>query len=247
MACRFTSGPRRTDASQLPGPPLWTSDITMSKNPTRWYNLIAPLYDLAVTGVYTRARRATARQLRLEAGQTVLDVACGTGENFRYILAEIGPAGTLIGTDYSEGMLGQARRKVERNRWSNVRLMHADARTLSLASLRSELSLPDLRVDRVVCTLGFSVIPEWKTVFERTWDLLAPGGRYAILDWYSPDRTLFTRFANRIAAGDIHRRWWEPLEQRALEFERERMFRGMVFMVAGSKPVSQVKQEQSRG
>lgn len=212
------------------------SNITMSKNPTRWYDLVAPLYDLAIRGVYTRPRRATSQQLRLEAGQAVLDVACGTGENFKHILEGIGSAGMLIGTDYSEGMLAQAARKIERNSWPNVRLLRADARTLSLSGLRSELALPDLRVDRVVCTLGFSVIPDWETAFGRTWDLLAPGGRYAIMDWYAPRRTLFTRFANLIAAGDIHRPWWEALEQRALEFECERMFRGLVFVVSGSKP-----------
>ncbi|MFQ5858111.1 MAG: class I SAM-dependent methyltransferase [Anaerolineae bacterium] len=205
-----------------------------TNDPTRWYDLIAPLYDLAITGVYTRARKATVRQLRLAPGQTVLDVACGTGENFRYLGEAIGPSGTLIGTDYSEGMLAQARRKIERNRWANVRLLRADARTLSLDTIRSALSLPDLRFHRIVCTLGFSVVPDWETVFERTWEILEPGGRYAIMDWYSPRQTLFTKFLSLIAAGEINRRWWEPLEQRAEDFERESMFRGLLFVMSGT-------------
>lgn len=206
-----------------------------TKDPTRWYDLIAPLYDIVIIGVYTRARKATTRQLRLKQGQTVLDVACGTGENFKYLVEAIGPSGTLIGTDYSEGMLAQARRKIERNKWANVRLLPADARTLSLDPARSALSLPDLRFDRIICTLGLSVVPDWETVFERTWEMLAPGGRYAIMDWYSPKQTLFTKFLNRIAAAESDRRWWEPMEARAADFERESLFRGMLFVVSGTK------------
>ncbi len=106
----------------------------MSKtNPIPWYNLVAPLYDLSVKGVYNRARRETMRQLQLEPGQTVLDIACGTGENFKYVLENIGKSGTIIGTDYSAGMLAQARRKIEKNGWQNAYVIQADARTLSPA------------------------------------------------------------------------------------------------------------------
>ncbi len=210
-----------------------------TKDPTRWYDLIAPLYDLAIIGVYTRARKATIQQLRAEPGQSVLDMACGTGENFKYLVKAIGPSGTLIGTDYSEGMLAQARRKIKKNQWANVQLIPADARTLSLDIIQSALSLPDLRFDRIVCTLGYSVVPDWETVFERTWEILEPGGRYAIMDWYSPRQTLFTKFLSVIAAGEINRRWWEPLEQRAGDFERERLFRGRVtWEVGGNLSVS---------
>ena len=205
-------------------------------DPIRWYDLIAPLYDPGTLGVYGRARRTTVAQLRLESGQTVFDVACGTGENFKHIVAKIGPSGTLIGADYSEGMLAQAERKITRNQWTNVHLLHEDASTLSLAALRSALGLPRLRLDRVVCTLGYSVIPDWQTAFDRTWEMLSPGGRYAIMDWYSPNRTLFTRFLSLIAAGEIDRHWWERLEQRAIDFQRESLFRNMIFVVSGGKP-----------
>jgi len=205
------------------------------KNPARWYNIIAPLYDPFILGSYNRARRRTMRHLRLEPGQTVLDVDCGTGQNFRFILEAIGPTGTLIGTDFSEGMLAQARRKVARNGWQNVYLLHADARTLSLEMLREASGQTDFRLERVVCTLGFSVVPDWEGVFGRTWGILAENGRYAIMDWYTPRRNFFTRFVNRIAASDISRKWWEPLAQAAVEFEQETMFGGLWRIVSGTK------------
>ena len=206
------------------------------RDPVRWYDLVAPLYDPGTLGVYRRAREMTIGQLRLDPGQTVLDVACGTGENFKHIVAKIGPSGTLIGADYSEGMLAQAERKLTRNKWTNVYLLHEDASTLSIGALQSALGLPRLRLDRVVCSLGYSVIPDWQTAFDRTWEMLKPGGRYAIMDWYSPNRTLFTRFLSLIAVGEIDRRWWDALEQRAIDFERESLFRNMIFVVSGEKP-----------
>ncbi|MFQ5433407.1 MAG: methyltransferase domain-containing protein [Anaerolineae bacterium] len=119
------------------------------EDPTRWYDRIARLYDPFILGSYSGVRKRTMKQLRLKPGQTVLDVACGTGENFRFILEQIGPTGTLIGTDFSAGMLAQARRKVEKNDWQNVHLLHADARALSLEMLRAASGQPDLDVDRV--------------------------------------------------------------------------------------------------
>lgn len=205
------------------------------EDPTRWYDRIARLYDPIILGSYNKARQQTMNQLRLESGQTVLDVACGTGENFRFILEEIGPTGTLIGTDFSAGMLAQARRKVEKHGWQNVHLLHADARTLSQEMLLDALTLPSLQVDRVVCTLGLSVVPNWEDVFARTWRILEGNGRYAIMDWFTPRKNLFTKFVNRVAASDISRRWWEPLEQQAVAFERKEMVRGLWLVVSGTK------------
>ena len=122
-----------------------------------------------------------------------------------------------------------------RSGWRNVRILHADARTLSLATIRSALGNPHLQVDRVLCTLGLSVVPDWQKAFEATWELLAPGGRYAIMDWHLPRRTPFARIMNLIAASEVGRRWWEPLEQRAVEYEQESKFGGMVLVVSGRK------------
>ncbi len=138
---------------------LWKLKMS-PEDPIRWYDRIVPLYDPIILGSYNRAREATAGQLRPEQGQTVLDVACGTGENFRYILERIGNTGLVIGTDFSKGMLAQAQRKIEKKGWRNVRLLPADARTLSAEMIQESLGLPELQVERMLCTLGLSVVPE---------------------------------------------------------------------------------------
>ncbi|MFQ5615294.1 MAG: class I SAM-dependent methyltransferase [Anaerolineales bacterium] len=215
----------------------------MTQNPTRWYDRIAFLYDPFILGVYNRARRVTAEHLRLEPGHRVLDLACGTGENFRYILPEIGPSGVLVGADYSQGMLAQARRKVSRAGWENVHLLHADAQMITLDEISTAASLPaqpfdfaqDRPFDRVLITLGLTVIPDWQAAFERAWGMLTPGGRMTLMDGHVPERTWWTPIVDAIAASDIQRHWWEPLEARVDDFAKVRLFPGMIYVVSGSK------------
>lgn len=211
-----------------------------TKDPVRWYNLVAPLYDIAVHGIYTHARRETARQMHLRPGLTILDVACGTGENFQYLLDGLGPTGTVIGTDFSKNMLAHAKQKTAANQWENVHFLLSDAQSLSIENIKSGLSLPDLQVDRIVCTLGYSVMLEWEKVFERTWEILEPGGRYTIMDWYASKPTFYTRIVDKVAASNISRRWWGPLENMSVDYLKETIvnpvFNGMVFVVSGTKP-----------
>lgn len=210
-------------------------NAAMSENPTRWYDRIAFLYDPFILGAYNRARRVTAKHLRLEPGLRVLDLACGTGENFRYLLPEIGSSGTLVGADYSQGMLDQARRKVSRAGWENVHLLHADAQTITLNQIVAATGIPPQPFDRLLITLGLTVIPDWEAAFARAWELLKPGGRIAIMDWHVQKRAWWTPIVDVIAASDIQRRWWEPLEARVPDFQRERFFPGTIFVVSGSK------------
>lgn len=206
-----------------------------------WYDLISPLYDISGTAwVYRPMRRETIRQLRLAPGQTVLDVACGTGLNFELILDRIGPAGTLIGVDYSAGMLSKARQQVERQGWARNRvyLIQADARTMSWDLLSSALPVEVTQIDRVLCTLGLSVVPDWEIVFARSFDLLAPGGRYAIMDGYFDRPGLMARIVSAIARAEVTRRFWEPLQQRSEDYEERAFpfFGGHIFVVSGTKP-----------
>src|SRR5215468_9833082 len=120
----------------------------------KWYDAFALVYDLGVEGPSRDNRQEAVRQLRLEPGLTALDVACGTGLNLPLLARGVGPTGTIVGTDYSAGMLARAARRVRRNRWTNVHLVEADARTLA----RDQL--PAQGIHRVLCTLGFSVLPD---------------------------------------------------------------------------------------
>ena len=198
-----------------------------------WYDFISPLYDIGATGS-GRPRREAVDQLRLEPGDVVLDIACGTGLNFPFIEAAIGSEGLLIGLDFSSGMLARARRKAERYEWTNVHLIQADARTISEELLRDHAGVN--RIDRALCTLGFTVIPDWEGAFERSWRLLKPGGRYAVMDWWLQRRNLFARLLEFISHGEVGRRCWAPLEEKSEDYSHATFIRGMVFVAAGTVP-----------
>ncbi len=200
-----------------------------------WYDFISPLYDIGAAGSGGPRREAVA-QLRLQPGDTVLDVACGTGLNFPYIEAGIGPEGILIGLDFSPGMLAKARRKVERRGWANVHLIQADARTLSEELLSEQAGVE--RLDKALCTLGLTVVPDWEAVFNQSWALLKPGGRYALMDWWLERRNLFARFLEFISHGEVGRRCWAPLEESSADYSHTTFIRGMVFVAAGTAPAA---------
>lgn len=201
----------------------------MAKN---WYDRIAPLYDLGTSGS-SRPRREAVAQLRLEPGDTVLDLACGTGLNFQHVEAGIGQGGLLIGIDFSAGMLARGQRRADRNGWGNVRLIQADARTISADMLQEHAGVD--RVDKLLCTLGLSAVPDWETVFERSWELVRPGGRYVIMDWWLERRNLLSRVLEFTSHGDPSRQGWIPLETSSEDYSRSLFIGGRVYVAAGTK------------
>ena len=86
----------------------------------------------------------------------------------------------------------------------------------------------------MLCTLGFSVIPDWEAVFARSWALLRPGGRYAMMDWHVKRRNPFSWFLNSISQGDVSRRCWVPLEQKTEGYSYTTFIGGNVFVAAGT-------------
>src|SRR5215469_5825792 len=102
--------------------------IETYRKKAKHYDITSRLYP--VPGYPQQAQRVRAVQaLGLRAGDSVIDIACGTGLNFGLIEEVIGPAGRIIGVDLTDAMLARAQDRIERNRWSNVSLVHADAAT----------------------------------------------------------------------------------------------------------------------
>jgi ubiquinone/menaquinone biosynthesis C-methylase UbiE len=72
-----------------------------------------------------RFRSLAVERLALQPGETVIDVACGTGVNFALIEERIGQEGRIVGIDLSPDMLVEASKRVEADGWSNVTLVEA--------------------------------------------------------------------------------------------------------------------------
>jgi ubiquinone/menaquinone biosynthesis C-methylase UbiE len=199
----------------------------------KWYDIIAPLYDRAISRTCLPYRQIAVQALHLRPSLTVLDIGCGTGLNFEPILNAIGTQGTLIGIDSSAKMLNRARQKVSHQGWRNVHLLQLDARKLTRNDLEA-FTGSSMIIDSIICTLGLSVFPDWQAVFERSFDLLESGGRYCIMDIFNAKITLRNRIVSILANSDNSRRVWEPLEKRCENYSEERypMAHGDIVVVA---------------
>ena len=199
----------------------------------RWYRYFAVPYDrlinLVLLGQEGRLRKKTVARLRLKPGDTVLDLACGTGRNFAFLMTQIGPAGQLIGFDFTPEMLARAERRVLRQGWDNVTLIRGDAAELAL----------DLSVDAVICTLAMSVIPGYRKAIRRAVAVLRPGGTLAVGDVRLSDRP-WARLLNPLAdlvgfagVNDMGRRPWEQIAALLKEFHYHHFFMGFLYVASG--------------
>ena len=188
----------------------------------KWYDIIAPIYDKAIRSLYLPYRQKVIQSLELQPGQTVLDIGCGSGLNFELIIDAIGPQGTLFGVDFSAKMLMRAQQTIDKHGWKNVFLLQQDATKLNIKELNIH-SGSDIRIDRILCTLGLSVFPDWQLVFEKSFSLLEPNGKFGIMDLYNNNRTFQTRIVNFLADSDISRKVWEPLQKISTNYIEERL------------------------
>jgi ubiquinone/menaquinone biosynthesis C-methylase UbiE len=88
------------------------------------YSNEAPLYDSRTRGFDTYRRRIVER-LPLQQGDVVLDVGCGTGLCFPFLLERVGPGGAVVGVDASPEMLALAAERASARGWRNVELVES--------------------------------------------------------------------------------------------------------------------------
>ncbi|NND70607.1 MAG: class I SAM-dependent methyltransferase [Rhodothermales bacterium] len=203
-----------------------------------WYDFFSLFYDRALEDLYRTAREQVVSELQVTSGSIVLDIACGTGQNFPLIQRSIGD-GLIVGIDVSRGMLNRARHRVRSEGWSNVTLCRKRAAEFSRDDLVS-ISGSEY-ADFVICTLGLTVMDDWKQVLSHTLDLLKPGGRIVLFDAYIEEPVFRTRCANIFARADLSRKFWEPLEGKVDAFRLIQMsgspkdFGGNLFLASGVK------------
>ena len=115
-------------------------------------------------------RRLAQELLELSPGDTVLDIACGTGNFVRDFAKAVGRRGLVVGVDASPTMLARA---VEDTRSAaNVAYVRGDA---------VRLPFRDGAFDAVCCFAALHLFDEPLAALDAMARVLAPGGRLAIL------------------------------------------------------------------
>lgn len=72
-------------------------------------------------------RQKAADLLNLKPGDRVLDVGCGSGGSFPYLVRAVSPSGEVIGIEISPESAKGARRRAATNDWENVRVIESSA------------------------------------------------------------------------------------------------------------------------
>ena len=187
---------------------------------SRWYDLyVSRHYDAALAEATAEARKHAVQGLHLQPGAAVLDLGCGTGLNQPYLAEIIGRKGKIFGLDASTEMLKQARERAEEAGYADqLTLVCGDARRLDslLATCLNKGG-----VDGVLVTLFFSVVPDWRDVFTKSYQLLRPDGRYAIMDTYWRSLTLRLRVMCWMYAAKPDVPGFEPLQSLVTDFHME--------------------------
>jgi ubiquinone/menaquinone biosynthesis C-methylase UbiE len=209
--------------------------IETYRKKAKHYDVTSRLYP--VPGYPQRAQRLQAvRALGLRPGATVIDMACGTGLNFRLLEEVIGPGGRIVGVDLTDAMLARAQDRIKANGWSNVSLVQADAAGFDFPA----------GADAILSTYALTQVPECAEVIAHGAKALSPGGRWVVLDLKVPGNTprwlaqLGIAMVRPFASIDewTMRRPWEAIrgavQQELADPSWTELFFGTAFLAAGS-------------
>ena len=174
-----------------------------------------PLNTLMTAGLHHRWRSRAVDFAKVGPGDRVLDVATGTGDLAIELARRVSPGGEVVGSDFSEGMLGRARIKGVkalrdisaqsssdslRDVSSNGSSHNGSSHAVRPASLRFEwgdaLALPYADSSFDAATVGFGArnFSDLRRGLVEMARVVRPGGRVVVLDFTTPTRPPLSLF-----------------------------------------------------
>jgi demethylmenaquinone methyltransferase/2-methoxy-6-polyprenyl-1,4-benzoquinol methylase len=165
------------------------------------FDRIAAIYDpmnTAMTaGLHHRWRARAADLARLAPGARALDVATGTGDLAIELAGRVEPGGTVLGSDFSDGMLERARAKASRRpAGAELRFEWADA---------MRLPYEDGCFDAATVGFGARNFDDVGRGLAEMARVVRPGGRVVVLEITTPTRPPLSHF---------YRLWFDRLVPR---------------------------------
>jgi S-adenosylmethionine-diacylgycerolhomoserine-N-methlytransferase len=160
--------------------PSWPAGAAHRMN--RMYRRQRHIYD-GTRRYYLLGRDQLISGLMPGAGESVLEIGCGTGRNL-VCAALLYPDARFFGIDVSTEMLTSAISAISRRGLKDrVRVAHGDGTAFDSQNM---FGMPSF--DRVFISYSLSMIPDWRRVLEAAAGRLKPGGRLHVVDFGGQER-----------------------------------------------------------
>lgn len=118
----------------------------------------------------------------MKPGDTVLDLACGSGQPSATAAQRVRPGGRVVATDLSPGMVAVTARKAH-----TLGLDNLEAREMDMQAL----AFPDATFDAATCRFGMMFCPDPVKAASEIRRVLKPGARFATAVWDLPAKNPF--------------------------------------------------------
>lgn len=110
---------------------------------------------------------------QMKAGDTVIDLGSGAGNDAFVARSVVGEKGRVIGIDFTEKMIEKARMNAEKLGYNNVEFRQGDIEKIPVSA-----NVADVVVSNCVMNL----VPNKAKAFSETFRILKPGGHFSISD-----------------------------------------------------------------
>lgn len=138
--------------------------------------------DLMSGGVHRLWKRFTIELSAARAGQTILDIAGGTGDLAARFSKLVGPEGKVILADINAAMLEVGRdRLIDKGAIGNIEVVQADAQSLPFE---------DNSIDCITIAFGLRNVTDKDMALRSMLRVLRPGGRLLVLEFSKPGSPL---------------------------------------------------------
>ena len=141
--------------------------------------------DLMSGGLHRLWKRFTIELSAVRSGQTVLDIAGGTGDLAAKFSKLVGADGEVILADINAAMLSVGRdRLIDKGALSNIDVVQADAQFLPFE---------DNSIDCITIAFGLRNVTDKAKALRSMHRVLKPGGRVLVLEFSKPTSPLLSK------------------------------------------------------
>jgi SAM-dependent methyltransferase len=110
---------------------------------------------------------------KIKAGDTVVDLGSGAGNDAFVARSIVGETGKVIGIDFTDKMIEKARANAKALNFTNVEFRQGDIENMPLAGNSADV---------VVSNCVLNLVPDKKLAFAETFRVLKKGGHFSVSD-----------------------------------------------------------------